>query len=65
MKTEDLKGHLLARSANLVTAHTQLVANVLVAEERAKELRRLLAANEGAQTELSATLALLDSPATP
>ena len=64
MKTEDLKGHLLARSANLADAHTQLVANVLVAEERAKDLRRQLAANEGAQTENARILALIDPPAT-
>lgn len=62
MKTEDMKGFLLARGANLKTQHDQLLANALLAEERARIYRRELAANEAAQTEIEGVLTLIDQP---
>jgi hypothetical protein len=62
MKAEDLKGHLLARGHNLREEHDRILANALLAEERGRLYRAELAANEGAQTEINQTLALLERP---
>ena len=65
MTPADLKGHLLARSANLEQERGQLFAALLVAEDRAKELRGRVHAVQGAQAELALTLQLLEPTARP
>ncbi len=62
MKTEDLKGHLLARRANLAQATKSNLANVLLAEARLSDLRGELAASQGAAAEVETMLALVDQP---
>lgn len=63
--TEDLKGQLLTRKANLAARLQQAHAMLLRAEDEAKEARAERDRLEGATTETNRLLALLDPPTTP
>lgn len=60
MKIEDLKGHLIARRANLQMQGGAATAQILQMEKQLDDLRRGVATLQGACEEIDKTIALID-----
>ncbi len=60
MKTEDLKGHLLARRANLEASNQHTMSQILVMKENLRDIESRFAGCAGAVAELTRTLELIE-----